>query len=147
MYAVVYLLVYVIWTACDDDYLSFLGSCLSDYLHGFFRYRVVVSLKRLVSLVHSVGYPALDVVAAESLSQNLYDVFPDVKVEIGMNEIILVESRVVCHEQLGIIGNYGTVEVVVAAALVQIVAHAGVEYEVHALSSRFSICPWVSFAG
>ena len=59
--------------------------------------------------------------------------FPDIEVHVGVDEVVLVEARIIGKEKLRIIGDYRTVEVVVAAALVDVVAHAGVEDEVHAL--------------
>ena len=78
----------------------------------------------------------LYLLSSESLSQYLYDVLSDIQVKVGMHEIIIVELRIVGFEELRIIGDYRTVEMVVAAALVKIVTHAGVEYEIRSLVEK-----------
>ena len=133
VYAVVDLLVDVVRTACDNYDLAPLCSCLLYYFHSLAGNGILVGAESFIGLVHSIGYPALDIVSAESLSHDLYDVLPDIQVKIRVYEVITVEPRVVCDEELGIVGNNRAVEVVVAFALVYIVAHAGVEYEIHAL--------------
>ena len=53
-----------------------------------------------------------------------------------MDEVLVVEPRVIGKKKLGIVCYYRTVEVVIASALVYIVTHAGVEYEIHLLVEK-----------
>ena len=133
VYAVVYLLVNVVRTSRENDYLAVLTPCLSDYLPCLCRNIAVIAVKSLVSAVNRLWYPALYVVPAESLCHDLDNVLPDVEVELGVQEVLVRETVIVCEQKLGIVGNYRTIEVIVAVALVYIVAHAGIENEVYAL--------------
>ena len=56
-----------------------------------------------------------------------------VQVEERVQEVAVRQFFAVCHEQLRIIRHNGAVVVIVGIALVDVVAHAGVEDEVHAL--------------
>ena len=96
----------------------------------------MVLFKRLISLIHSIGYLALDIILLQHLTNHLYNVLSDVEVKVRVNEVIIVEPRIVSQKKLRIIGYYRTVEVVVASAFVQIIAHTRIEYEVNALIEK-----------
>ena len=130
---VVYLLVDVIRTTRDDDYLSALGSCLIDYLHSLASYLIMVSFKSLISFVNRLGYLALDIVLLQHIANYLYDVLSDVEIEVRVNEVLIIKARIVCEEKLRIIRYHRTIEVIVAVAFVKVIAHTRIEYEVNAL--------------
>ena len=118
VYAVVYLLVNVVRTSRENDYLAVLTPCLSDYLPCLCRNIAVIAVKSLVSAVNRLWYPALYVVPAESLCHDLDNVLPDVEVEVGVQEVLVRETVIVCEQKLGIVGNYRTIEVIVAVTLI-----------------------------
>ena len=55
VYAVVYLLVNVVRTSRENDYLAVLTPCLSDYLPCLCRNIAVIAVKSLVSAVNRLG--------------------------------------------------------------------------------------------
>ena len=75
---------------------------------------------------------AWDMVPPERADERLHRGPLAVGVEVGHDEIFVVEALVVGLQEFGIIGDDGAVVVVDAVVLVEVVALAGVEDEIHA---------------
>ena len=58
-----------------------------------------------------------------------------------MHEIVIVKTWIIGKEKLRIIRNNRTVEVIIAFALINIIAHAGIENEVNALVKKIFNMP------
>ena len=136
MYTVIYLLIDMIRSAGEDDYMTLFSSCLFDYLSCLVCNVGMVAVESLVSSINSSRDASLDVVFLQHFTHYSYNVLFDIEVEIRVNEVLVIESCIVSEEKLRIISDYRAVEVVIASALVDIVAHAGVENEVYALIEK-----------
>ena len=127
---VVDFLVDMVWSAGEDDYLAVFLSCLTDYVISLCRYIAVEAVESFKCLIDSRRNLAFDVELFQCIFHYLYNVLSDVEVHIRMNEIFIVEARIISEQKLGIVCNDRAVEVVIAFSLVEVIAHAGIENEV-----------------
>ena len=133
MDAVVDLRVDVVGSAGKDDDLLSGVPRLPDDLFALCHNVFPVLLQRRKAVFQRRLHLLFGGIAAEHGGQGLYYVAAAVQVEERVQEIVVVQLFAVRHKQFRIIRHHRTVIVIVRIALVDVIAHAGVEDEVHAL--------------
>ena len=134
VYAVVYFGVEVIRSAGNDDDRHILLSCL-----GYHSLALGLDLGHILfECVHSLNISCgcllfRDAVVFERFGENFRRVLREVYINIRRDEILVVKFGDIRTEQLGIICNNGAVIMVIAFAVIDVVAFAGVEDKVCAL--------------
>ena len=134
VYAVVYLGVEVVRSAGNDDDRHILLSCFGDHSLALGLDLGHILFECVHSLNISCGRLLLgDAVVFERFGEDFCRVLREVYVDIRRDEILIVKFGDIRTEQLGIICNNGAVIMVIAFAVVDIVAFAGIEDEVSTL--------------